>query len=111
MVERYKWECNCILYLSSMIETCRLPSSSRPRRCCGRRTCHPAVIHGPYYDCTDHSDSVFNDVVNPPTVPSSSALHHLDVLEYNLPCILTMSVRAYAQAGPEHSTLKCWLQN
>ena len=80
MAERYWGEGNSILYLSSRIETCRLPSSSRPRSCCRRRTSHPAVIHGLPYDCTDHSDSVVNDVMNPPMVPWPSALRHV-VLE------------------------------
>ena len=78
MAERYWGEGNSILYLSSRIETCRLPSSSRPRSCC-RRTSHPAVIHGLPYDCTDHSDSD-SDVMNPPMVPWPSALRHV-VLE------------------------------
>ena len=37
------------------------------------------VVHRLYYDCMDQTDSVSNDVVNPPIVPSPSAWHHLDL--------------------------------
>ena len=42
------------------------------RSCLRRTSPHPAVVHE-LDDCMRHTDPVFNDVVNPPTVPPASA--------------------------------------
>ena len=51
-------------------------STNISSRSCRRRTSHLHVVHE-LDDCTHHIDSVFNDVVNSPTVPSLSVFQHL----------------------------------
>ena len=64
-----------IPYLSSRIETFRrriITTNSSNRTCRTRRNYLPPVVVHELDNCTQHIDSVFNDVVNLPTVPSTS---------------------------------------
>ena len=51
-------------------------TTNSARRSCRRRRTHPAVVQE-IDDWAHHFDSVFTDVVNPPTVPSLSISQHL----------------------------------